>query len=434
MAWYEMTGGGLPSGLQSDMDAVLNKKFGTSTTYPPTGWPDDVNLMGPLPEKTVSGAIANFSDGADDVPVKEAKFNFLPKQASGTPTPSSPLAIDGWTGLTGYRYGKNLIDYTTFENKAIGADGSITNATTRLLSPILKLKSGTYFIKFPSGITFIGFAEYNDETWVRNVFTNNSVGVTISPQTNNFRLYFKRTDNGNMILSDIASAQLEVGSTSTTYEAYETPTTYPVSWSEHGTIYGGYVDATRGKVVKTYGYKDLGELSWVRASVSSGATGYRFRASFSDLKMNTGVSVTPTMKCTILSAGSPDDTWYGNDVITSDNTANRFIIYCSAYANYTNQEFTSAMSGIYCAYPLATPVEYDITAFTPSTYLGSNNFYSDANGDTEITYRADISLLLNSLQNNRGLMMRQLADPEEIEADPEELREEPEEQEEDNRR
>ena len=70
MAWYRCGGGGLPAGLQSDMDTVLNKKFSTSTTYPPTDWPDTVNLMGPLPEPTASGAIANITDGADGVPLK----------------------------------------------------------------------------------------------------------------------------------------------------------------------------------------------------------------------------------------------------------------------------------------------------------------------------------------------------------------------------
>ena len=76
MAWYRCGGGGLPAGLQSDMDTVLNKKFSTSTTYPPTDWPDTVNLLGPLPEKTASGAIANITDGADGVPLK----NWLPAQ------------------------------------------------------------------------------------------------------------------------------------------------------------------------------------------------------------------------------------------------------------------------------------------------------------------------------------------------------------------
>ena len=88
MAWYRCGGGGLPAGLQSDMDTVLNKKFSTSTTYPPTDWPDNVNLLGPLPEKTASGAIANITDGADGVPLK----NWLV---------TLPASLTGYTAIHG---------------------------------------------------------------------------------------------------------------------------------------------------------------------------------------------------------------------------------------------------------------------------------------------------------------------------------------------
>lgn len=88
MAWYRCGGGGLPAGLQSDMDAVLNKKFSTSTTYPPTDWAPTVNLMGPLPEKTASGAIAHIDDGADGVPLK----NWLV---------TLPASLSGYTAIHG---------------------------------------------------------------------------------------------------------------------------------------------------------------------------------------------------------------------------------------------------------------------------------------------------------------------------------------------
>lgn len=70
MAWYRAGGGGIPSSLKTGMNSVLNKKFGTSTTYAPATWPDNVNLLGPLPEKTASGSVAAITDGADGVPVK----------------------------------------------------------------------------------------------------------------------------------------------------------------------------------------------------------------------------------------------------------------------------------------------------------------------------------------------------------------------------
>lgn len=79
MTWFRVGGAGIPASLKNAMNAVFNKKFGTSgQNYPPNGWPDDVNLLGPLPEGTASGPIANFTDGADDVPVKNVIATIAP--------------------------------------------------------------------------------------------------------------------------------------------------------------------------------------------------------------------------------------------------------------------------------------------------------------------------------------------------------------------
>lgn len=71
MTMFRVGPAGIPASLKADMNSVLNKKFGTTgQNYPPNGWPDDVNLMGPLPEGTATGPIASISDGADRVPIK----------------------------------------------------------------------------------------------------------------------------------------------------------------------------------------------------------------------------------------------------------------------------------------------------------------------------------------------------------------------------
>ena len=55
--------------------------------------------------------------------------------------------------------------------------------------------------------------------------------------------------------------------------------------------------------------------------------------------------------------------------------------------------------------------------FTPiqaDTELGVNNFWADE-GDSDVTYRADISLALAQNNGNRGLMMMRSTEPEETE-------------------
>ena len=59
---------------------------------------------------TVSGDIASFRTPSR-VPIESLKFHFLPKQeGSGDPSPSNERPIIGWTGLNGYKAGKNLVN------------------------------------------------------------------------------------------------------------------------------------------------------------------------------------------------------------------------------------------------------------------------------------------------------------------------------------
>ena len=68
MTFFRVGPAGIPGSIKTDMNNVLNKKFGTTgQDYPPTDWPTDVNLLGELEVKTASGLIASFTDGADDV-------------------------------------------------------------------------------------------------------------------------------------------------------------------------------------------------------------------------------------------------------------------------------------------------------------------------------------------------------------------------------
>ena len=96
MAWFKCGGGGIPAALKSLMNAVLNKKWGTSGTYPPETWPETVNLMGPLEEKTVSGSVVAFSDGADAVKLKSCAVTIAP-------------TLDGVSSVNVVTSGKNLL-------------------------------------------------------------------------------------------------------------------------------------------------------------------------------------------------------------------------------------------------------------------------------------------------------------------------------------
>lgn len=334
MAWYRCGGGGLPAGLQFDMDTVLNKKFSTSTTYPPTDWPDTVNLMGPLPEKTESGAIANITDGADEVPLK----NWLV---------TLPASLDGYTEVNGAQSGKNLL----LPNDSDSAS-TVVNGITRTYT----LDTQTFSLYGTNTKTDAAWLIFNGSNWIIDVikkgetytFCHNLGGSLYSQITyydtngalkalvnlagsagrNNSRTFtvpndFDRIRNFQIgvyatatFINEDAVFMLCVGSTATAYEAYTAPTQYTASLGR--TIYGGTADIVTGE----------GE----------------------------------------------------------DENGNAFTF---------------------------TPITP-----TPETALGVNNFWADE-GDSDVTYRADIDLALQALSNNRGLMgmMMRPIENEEIETE-----------------
>ena len=102
--------GAIPRSLADDVSNMIEKKMGTSSGYKPSEWRDQINLMGKLPVKTASGAIASFSDGADDVPLKSLVFGITPSGGGGTP--QNPVPISGHNSLNGVHTGKNLLDET----------------------------------------------------------------------------------------------------------------------------------------------------------------------------------------------------------------------------------------------------------------------------------------------------------------------------------
>lgn len=303
MAWYRCGGGGLPAGLQSDMDTVLNKKFSTSTTYPPTDWPDTVNLMGPLPEKTASGAIASFSDGADDVPVASCVCGIWASGGGGSPL--TPVPIVGYSGMTVTR-----------------TDGQTPPVT-----------------------------------------------------------------------SD----------------------TYTVSWSEHGTVYGGELNVTTGVLSVTYKavtFDGSDDETWGNYSNYNG-----YYINISDMKQGTRQDGL----CNILTLSKGTAQGQTNAFWVGAGNTRIYVIGVYDSMGATVEAFRSFLSNtnMVIVYPLATPDTYNLTPTQINTLLGDNGIYCDT-GDTSVTYRADISLALQALGGGgrglMGMMMRPIEN-EEIETE-----------------
>ena len=302
MAYYEMMPAGLPAGLQSGMDSVLNKKFGTATSYAPGTWPDTVNLMGPLPEKTiVSSPVADFSDGADDVPTKSLVVTI-------PPTLSVSLVTETQTGRNLF-YVENSSLFPRDNNTIVNNVGTYTAwAKVKKNTDYYIKKSGNTNRQNVFGCTSVPAVGVTTHMITRIEYATNEYSFN-SGEYEYIGFYYSSEASENMMLSTSQSAL-------TPYEAYNA-TQYTASLGR--TIYGGEVDIVNG----------------------------------------TG----------------------------TDENGNDF--------TFDGQEVP--------------------------TRLGYNAFWSDE-GDTEVTYRADINLALQALSGSRGLMM---ARPQlEPETEPEETKEE----------
>lgn len=109
---------------------VRNGQDGSAT------W-DQINSKAPIITDTVTGAIVNFSDGADDIPVADLVVNIEPKQSgSGNPSPSNIRPITGWTGANVWDDPKHggAIDWNQLIVNGNFADGTDNWLVTNHLS------------------------------------------------------------------------------------------------------------------------------------------------------------------------------------------------------------------------------------------------------------------------------------------------------------
>ena len=225
-------------------------------------WVND--YIEPAIKDTASGEVATFNTDVA-LPLIDAKFGIVASQESGTPTPSSPKAITGYTGINVKHSGADTSDYTT----------------------------------------------------------------------------------------------------------------YPVSWqTEAGTVYGGVVDVTTGKLTVTHTRIDLGSLSW--GTGSGGAA--RFVATPNPIAKGSS-----TIICEVLQTSTNTAIYAGSvDKAIAVHTNGTIWVRDTDYTD--KDDFKTAMDGKYAVYELATPIEYDLTPVEITALVGTNNIWGDTNGNAEVEY------------------------------------------------
>ncbi len=229
----------------------------------------DTYVVAPPITDTASGSIASFTDGADDLPVADLTVSIVPKQESGTPSPTNVLPISGWTEA-------NIVVSATQDEQ----DG----------------------------------------------------------------------------------------------------TTYTVNFGSAGTVYGGSLNATTGKLTVEYKKYICTSVDEVGAVNNS-----RFAYSHTDK---------PSDLTTQNYAKAYCDKY--QNVMSASARLNGTFCINNGYLLFINDAFTSvsaantliASQKPEVVYPLASPVEYTLTQTEVRTLLGVNNIWSDT-GDVSVEYVAD---------------------------------------------
>lgn len=311
--------------------------------------------------ETASGGVANFKTDMI-APLKECKINFLPKQSgSGDPSPTNIRPISGWDGMTVTRCGKNLFSGTERDTLypvhiPVG---------TKVAASVKGINSGVrYYDKDRVRIDYwtLSYTPSFDSSRRYNTFT------IINRDCEYFEFY------GGTSPTDM---QVEIiPSTSSTPTAYEphTASTFPISWTQQGTVYGGYVDLVSGELVAEWEFAS-GRWGDIRNDSPNQTTG--FYVGYLNFN-NTIIAAHAQSKygvnsiCNILNTirwngGSitPEHYYTGNP--SSIGKGRAYI-----YANYDDDLMIQMVA------KLATPVRYQLTPTQIKALKGINNIYSDA--------------------------------------------------------
>ena len=376
--------GAIPKSLATNVSQVLNKKFGVSTGFKPVEWAEQVNLMGPLPEKTASGAVASFSDGADDVPVKSCKVTFTPSGGGGTP--SSPVPITGYTGLTLTRAGKNLLDITdVYDEGYYNTSGTWSASSSYNCYSISCKPNTTYTVS--GNFAGIQTCWKADGTFISGVNQGSGFSKTFTTPAD---CYIMRR---SILKTNIDGTQMvEVGSSATTYAPYSAPTVYTDTFGQ--TVYGGERDLTTDEVEATY----------CAPVTFTGASDENWYYSVSGTKQRVFISLpnSPVKNTTNTLAGNyikqaSDAIGYPNEYEAWINVNGNIVIGVpSTITSASDWKTFLADNNLQVSYIVENPTEITgLTSHEISTMLGDNNFYADV-GNTSVEYRADIDLVLNA--------------------------------------
>lgn len=354
----------------------------------------------PYPKTVGPAAIASFSDGAQDAPLKSLVFDIEPVQSgSGDPSPTNIRPISGWTQVNAWQTGGNLFNYdawktvgltrctAVFENNGVTLTATGTDAYTNFSTAFpadarISVKVGepitlswdtpdtavaAQVYIFPNGAT-VGLVSTPAVT--KKLTYTPTAGITYVT----FRLGV--TTNGATVHYKNLMANFGTAAASYTPFTGMRAITIPLG----RTVYGGYVDVVRGKLVIDSELKTLtGNNSWQESTGAYGYVLYNVLA--------TSQSRAPYIS-NLFKTLSASDPYSQTGIFFGQNNRHIYVTSANNISGVTDLASFKAYlnsNNLQIVIPLATPIEVDLTPQTIKTLLGTNNIWADS-GDTTLEY------------------------------------------------
>ena len=336
----------------------------------------------PIITDTASGAIASFSDGADNLPLKSLIVDIDPVQdlSHGDPSPENLCPISGWTEVGVEQSGVNAWD-----EEWEGGDINVSNGEPRDNASRIRSKN---FIQVRPNTVFYSKSSYpntivcfygKDKEWVTP--SGYAVAIDCTFTTPSWCYWIKLYCNTTAYANDIS---INYPSTDHSYHPY---TGRSITIELGQTVYGGKLDVLSGELVVDRKYEKF-DGSEDETWYTYGSSGYRVPKRDIGSSGNGICNLAPTVS----SASS-----YG--VMFSAN--NNYIYFFQAVSKWGVATIADlrawlATNNVEVCYELAQPITYHLDPHAINSLYGVNNIWADS-GDCTAEYRADTKLFIARL-------------------------------------
>ena len=334
-------------------------------------------ILAAFPTDSISNvAVASFSDGADNIPVKSLTVNITPVQAgSGDPSPTNVRPISGWTGAN---IGNSNVAFTEnipSESGYYGDDGVYhTSATTKYTTNYTQTYpnasgkiEGIYVEGSAASIQRVYFYDAN-KTWIgRSEFPTGGTQLD-----DDWTLEFITPNNCAFVRFQFTTSMYVAHFSTLSYSVKAVAITFP---SAAGTVYGGTLRDNGDRSWTLTVTQILAQLKWGDGTNPQVGDSYErrtFENAFADIVQTNGTDCPNNIGIPYATAGD-----YARYYIATNGK--RVQMYLP---NSISNDLVVQIIG-----NLATPVTFTLTAESVKTLLGHNNIFADCGDIAELIYR-----------------------------------------------